>query len=224
MSSLQLISHHLCPYVQRAAIVLAEKKIPYERTYIDLAYKPSWFVDLSPLGKVPVLITEGTVLFESQVIADYLNEVTPNSLYPALPLQKARHRAWIAYASETLTTIGGFYNATTETVFNEKIEQLRVRFEKIETEIVGPYFDGTEFHLIDGVWATIFRYFDAFDQIADFGILANSEKIQTWRNRISERPSVVAAVPDGYSARLMTFLENRNSYISTLIEPSSLLK
>ena len=50
-----LISHHLCPYVQRAAIALAEKGMPFERIYIDLAAKPDWFKAISPLGKVPVL-------------------------------------------------------------------------------------------------------------------------------------------------------------------------
>jgi hypothetical protein len=38
-----LVSHHLCPYVQRAAIALAEKAVLFERAYIDLADKPAWF-------------------------------------------------------------------------------------------------------------------------------------------------------------------------------------
>ena len=59
MSELHLISHHLCPYVQRAVIVLDEKNIPHRRTYIDLADKPAWFAALSPLGRVPVLQAEG---------------------------------------------------------------------------------------------------------------------------------------------------------------------
>ena len=222
MPSLQLISHHLCPYVQRAAIILSEKHIPHERTYIDLANKPTWFLDISPLGKVPLLMTDETVLFESQVIADYLDEVTPNSLYPASPLEKARHRSWIAFASETLNTIGGFYNSPTEAAFTEKKDQLRAKFERIECEILRPYFGGEDFQLIDGVWATVFRYFDTFDQIEDFGILTNLEKTQNWRKLVAARASVVTATPDGYSQRLMTFLENRNSYISQMIKPHSL--
>ncbi|MCV4777127.1 glutathione S-transferase N-terminal domain-containing protein, partial [Escherichia coli] len=47
---LVLVSHALCPYVQRAAIVLAEKGVPFERRDIDLANKPSWFLKVSPLG------------------------------------------------------------------------------------------------------------------------------------------------------------------------------
>jgi len=53
---LVLISHPLCPYVQRAAIVLAEKGVPFERRDVDLADKPEWFLRISPLGKTPVLL------------------------------------------------------------------------------------------------------------------------------------------------------------------------
>ena len=56
---LQLISHRLCPYVQRVAIVLAEKNQFFERINIDLANKPEWFMSISPLGKTPVLLVGG---------------------------------------------------------------------------------------------------------------------------------------------------------------------
>ena len=52
---LRLISHKLCPYVQRAVIVAAEKGISFERIDIDLADKPDWFLAISPTGKVPLL-------------------------------------------------------------------------------------------------------------------------------------------------------------------------
>src|SRR6185436_17939104 len=55
MATLTLVSHHLCPYVQRAAISLAEKHVDFERIYVDLSNKPEWFKELSPLGKVPLL-------------------------------------------------------------------------------------------------------------------------------------------------------------------------
>ena len=51
MNGLVLVSHKLCPYVQRAAIVLHEKGVPFERRWVDLAAKPEWFLAVSPLGK-----------------------------------------------------------------------------------------------------------------------------------------------------------------------------
>lgn len=77
-AQLTLISHHLCPYVQRAAIALREKDVPFERVDIDLAKKPDWFLKISPLGKVPLLRIprDGgeAILFESTVICEYLEE------------------------------------------------------------------------------------------------------------------------------------------------------
>jgi glutathione S-transferase len=67
---LTLISHNLCPYVQRAAIALLEKDVAFERITIDLSNKPDWFLAISPTGKVPLLrVARGdgskAVLFES---------------------------------------------------------------------------------------------------------------------------------------------------------------
>ena len=59
-NQINLISHALCPYVQRSVILLIEQQIPFKRLDIDLANKPDWFNDISPLGKVPVLITNHT--------------------------------------------------------------------------------------------------------------------------------------------------------------------
>lgn len=66
MPHFELVSFELCPFVQRSVITLNEKGVPFDIRYISLKDKPDWFLDISPLGKVPVLIVdEGTVLFES---------------------------------------------------------------------------------------------------------------------------------------------------------------
>lgn len=69
-----LVSSKTCPFVQRAVILLLEKRVEHEVTYIDLASKPQWFLDKSPRGKVPLLMVEGATLFESQAICEYLDE------------------------------------------------------------------------------------------------------------------------------------------------------
>ncbi|MFY0309936.1 glutathione S-transferase family protein [Leisingera sp. D0M16] len=216
MSDLHLISHHLCPYVQRAVIVLSEKGIPHRRTYVDLADKPDWFRALSPLGRVPVLETGGRVLFESQVIAEYLDESTPGSLHPANPLERARHRAWIEFGSETLAVIGTLYNAPDEAAFAAAADTLRLRLNRIEPEVAGPFFGGDSFHMVDGVWGTIFRYFDTFDAIGDFGLMPDTGPITKWRAAVAARPSVRQAPPEGYPARLMAFLAARPSHLGSL--------
>ncbi|MEP2947375.1 MAG: glutathione S-transferase family protein [Lentilitoribacter sp.] len=217
MNDFHLISHHLCPYVQRAVIVLSEKAIEHKRTYIDLSDKPDWFAKTSPLGRVPILKTQETVLFESQVIAEYLDEITQGSLHPENALTKAHHRSWIEFGSETLAGISGLYNAKDFASFEQKRKLLRLKFERINVEIEGPYFAGEHFHMIDGVWATIFRYFDVFDKIANFEVFTGLEKVENWRQRISQRKSVQEAPPEGYNQRLEYFLQDKSSYISGLM-------
>ena len=130
MPKLTLISHYLCPYVQRAAIALAEKGVPFERVYIDLANKPDWFREISPLGKVPLLKVahedgRETVIFESAVILEYLEETLPNPLHPADPLERARHRGWIEYGSAILNRIARLYSAPGPTALATEARELQ---------------------------------------------------------------------------------------------------
>lgn len=212
MTNLTLISHHLCPYVQRAVIVLLEKDIPHERRYIDLADKPDWFLKASPLGKVPLLLQGSAAVFESQVIAEYLEEVTEGELHPCDPLEKARHRSWIEFASDTLASIGRVYSAKDED-YEAAREALCLRFERVEKELVSPFFSGTGFHLVDAAWAPVFRYLTVFERIEPFDWLADLPKLQLWRQMLSQRVSVQRAVPEGYDDRLLVFLAKRPSYL-----------
>lgn len=217
-SELELVSHHLCPYVQRAVITLLEKGIPHRRTYIDLAHKPDWFRHISPLGKVPLLKVSDEVLFESVVICEYLDEITPDSLHPADPLMKAKHRAWIEFGSSILNTIAGLYNAPTKATFEQKQLELVDKFAWIERHWQGGrYFEGDRFSLVDAVYGPIFRYFDVFDTIADFQVFAETPQVRAWRQSLQTRPSIQQAVSADYGDRLLAFLKQRNSYLSTLV-------
>jgi glutathione S-transferase len=215
---LELISHHLCPYVQRAVITLLEKDIPHERTYIDLANKPDWFAAISPLGKVPLLKVEGEILFESAVICEYLDEITPGSLHPSDPLQKAKHRSWIEFGSGILNNIAGFYNAPDRSSFTQKCDELVSKFDWVEQSLGNNgYFAGEKFSLVDAVYGPIFRYFDVLDRIDDFGIFTNTPKVNKWRELLQSRPSIQQAVTEDYEQRLVIFFKQRNSYLSTRV-------
>ncbi len=133
---LRLISHKLCPYVQRAVIVATEKKIPFERIDIDLTNKPDWFLALSPTGKVPLLEVEGEdarghVIFESAVIAEYLDEIGEGErLLPADPLERARHRAWVEIGALALADIYRLYTASDEATFSTERRQIQAKLER----------------------------------------------------------------------------------------------
>ncbi|WEX88440.1 glutathione S-transferase family protein [Sinorhizobium garamanticum] len=214
---LTLISHHLCPYVQRAAIALTEKGVPFERVYIDLANKPDWFLKISPLGKVPLLRIpqdEGeAILFESTVICEYLEETQPGAkLHPADPLTRARHRGWMEFGSAILSDLWVYETTQDAEVLEAKRGMLKTKFATVEAELGdGPHFAGADFSLVDAVFAPIFRYFDVFDTISDAGIFDNLPRVTAWRKALAARPSVKAAVTEDYPERLMAFLRKHDA-------------
>ena len=212
---LVLVSHALCPYVQRADIVLREKGLAFERREVDLADKPGWFLEISPLGKTPVLLAAGQPLFESAVICEYLDETSLPHLHPADALQRARHRAWMEFGSAILNTIAAFYNAADERALEARARDLHARFAQIEHILgEGPYFAGASFCIVDAVFGPVFRYFDVFDDIADFGCFKGLPKVQAWRRTLAARASVRLAVRPDYPELLLQFLIARQSALS----------
>lgn len=221
-SALTLVSHALCPYVQRAAIVLIEKGVPFRRRYVDLgADKPDWFKKVSPLGKTPVLLVGDAAVFESAVICEYLEETALPRLHPANALQRAQHRSWMEFGSALLNSIGTFYNAADETALAARAGEIHARFVQIEAALGdGPYFAGESFSIVDAVFGPVFRYFDVFDAIGDFGFFEGLPKVQHWRRALAMRPSIVeAALPD-YPNLLGTFLLDRRSALSRRMAPA----
>lgn len=215
-----LVSHALCPYVQRIAIALAEKGVAHDRVTVDLADKPGWFLDISPLGRTPVLKAGSAALFESAAILEFLEETQPNPLHPSDPIERARHRAWIGFGSECLDDIAGFYSAPDHATLEARAAALRGRFRTLESHLAaGTCFAGESFSLVDAVFAPVFRYFDTFDGIDSFGILEGLAKTAAWRAALAARPSVREAVADDYHDRLSDFLRRRGGALAELMGP-----
>ncbi|MED5618168.1 glutathione S-transferase family protein [Ideonella sp. BN130291] len=211
-TSLTLVSHPLCPYVQRAAIVLAEKGQAFERRDIDLAHKPAWFLAVSPLGKTPVLLVDGEAIFESAVICEYLEDTLVPALHPTDPLRRAQHRSWMEFGSGVLNAIAGLYNAPEADTLASRAHGLRQMFEQLEAVLgEGPYFEGPRFSVVDAVFGPVFRYFDVIDRIADFGLWTGLPRLVAWRGALAQRPSVEGAVAPSYPDALLKFLRERNS-------------
>src|SRR5512141_1835915 len=105
---LKLVSFDICPYVERSRIVLLEKRLPHEIEFIELANKPAWFLQISPMGRVPVLLVDGRPIFESMVINELLDELQPAPpLFPDAPLERAEARGWIVFSNDVVMPAGG---------------------------------------------------------------------------------------------------------------------
>lgn len=219
--NLTLISHPLCPFVQRSAIVLLEKNVPFERINVDLSAKPDWFLALSPTGKVPLLKVrqakgEDVIIFESMVICEYLNETQDGaSMYAVDALERAKQRAWIEYATAMLGHVWQFLNATDQGVAESKRLVFREQLERIEAELSsGSYFSGTNFSMVDAVYAPIFRYFSIIDASVSEPIFAGLPRVSSWKALLAERESVKAAVPADYAERFRNHLRRYSAILA----------
>lgn len=218
--NLKLVSHGLCPFVQRVAIALLEKNIAFERETIDLANKPEWFLAISPSGKVPLLVVGGeeksqTVLFESFPICEFIeDEYRQVLLHPAEPLRRAKHRAWMEFATAAMGDAWGMINSLDKEGFVHKASELRAKLIKLDSALIaGPYFEGAEFSMVDVVMAPIFRFFEVLNPSAQNIVLEGLPRVEAWRQSLMTRPSVRQAVSADYSENLRKFLTGKNTFV-----------
>ena len=221
MNALTLISHPLCPFVQRAAIVLLEKGIQFDRIDVDLSAKPDWFLAVSPTGKVPVLKVrqdnaQDAILFESMVICEYLDETQGGTpMYPIDALARARNRARSEFASQTQAEAWQFLHARDSATADAKRTAFRERLGKLESEIgAGPFFDGSAFGMVDAVYAPLFRYFESIDATVAHQIFDGLPRISAWREALEARSSVRDAVVEDYADRFQTHLRQQGALIA----------
>lgn len=92
-SVMTLYSNALCPYSHRVRIVLAEKGVSVDILNIDVDNPPEGFIELNPYQRVPTLVDRDLVLYESNIIMEYLDERFPHPpLLPVYPVARAKSR------------------------------------------------------------------------------------------------------------------------------------
>src|SRR5215475_8264953 len=133
MTEYLLVSFKTCPWVQRAAIVLREKNIPFEFRHIDKDNRPDWFLAISPHKKVPVLSIDDKVsLFESNAIAEYLDETIAPRLHPEDPVLRAINRAWTDYVPTFASAVTATGYAESEAEYHKAAAKIPGAFERLE--------------------------------------------------------------------------------------------
>ncbi len=209
MPHYKLVSFKLCPFVQRSVITLREKGVPYEIEYIDLAAKPQWFLELSPFGKVPLLLVDrDTALFESAVINEYIDETAPGRrLHPEDPLRRAHNRMWIEFASSLLGDQYRLQIAPTGEEARRQLAALHEKLGRLEAELVkqrpGPWFNGSELSLVDTAVAPFLQRARWMADIApDFDPVEGHPHMRAWQQALlaldSVRGSTVEDIVDLY--------------------------
>ena len=191
-----LCSFKTCPWVQRAAIALRAKNIDYDITYIDRNNRPDWFLKISPHAKVPVLrIGDNDALFESNAIAEYLDETVKPQLHPADPLARARNRAWTDYVSTFASAISQTAYADDEEEFAKRAAKISEVFGKLDDALKkrgnnGPYFNGDKLSLVDAAYAPFLQRYTFMDRLYPLGMIEKFPLLKAWRDALLAAPAV----------------------------------
>ncbi len=217
---LKLVSFDTCPYVERSRIVLLEKGVPHELELIDLQDKPAWFLAVSPMGRVPVLLVDDRPVFESMIINELLEELHPTpALLPAEPLARAEARAWIVFANDVafpanyqamLALAGGLAGDA----LAKPIAQVRDALAKLERQVArggGPFFLGPAFSLVDAAYAPFLRRWRIAEGWGGPGakLLQDFPSVAAWASTVLARPSVARAEPEDLAAKSRRLFEAR---------------
>jgi glutathione S-transferase len=225
MPTFKLISSATCPFVQRSAITLEYKRVPYDIEFVDLGNKPQWFLDLSPTGKVPVLVVRDgereIVLFESAVINEYLDEITEGSLLPRDPLLRARHRAMIEYASSAIADSWRMGVAESREASFKEAAALRAKLGRFESEMVGPFFTGNELSLVDtAAIPLLLRTMWTVEPAPELAaaVFEGLSKVQAWYQTAIELDAVARSAVSNVRELYRDYLANRRgSWVGSLI-------
>tara|TARA_R110001592_G_scaffold3525_6_gene19808 strand:+ start:4731 stop:5414 length:684 start_codon:yes stop_codon:yes gene_type:complete len=226
--TLKLVSFDICPYVQRSVITLLYKNIPFEIDYIDLSDKPDWFLKISPMGKVPVVVVDGDdhkVLFESAVINEYVDEISGGDLMPSDPFEKARARAWIEYAGGLMMHY--YQSVTTDDAQTHKQKQddLINGLLKMKDVAKSPYFLGEKFSLVDSSIAPLFVRMKMFGMDQAFKARAQNEapNLVAWFDSLTDKDKdfIQNSAPSDLFEKTLKRIQEKDSYIAKTIKTAA---
>lgn len=223
MAKYLLVSFQTCPWVQRAAIVLREKGTEFEFRHIERDNRPDWFLAISPHKKVPVLRVDDRIsLFESNAIAEYLDETIAPRLHPEDPAERAINRAWTDYLPTFASVVTATAYAESEAAYMNAAEQIPTPFARLEkaleTQGSGPYFNGANYSLVDAAYAPFLQRYHFLDRVKTLGHLAKFPRLAAWSAALLARPSTHSFPEAEFEALYRDNVRRRNVWVSQFIE------
>ncbi len=223
MAKYLLVSFKTCPWVQRAAIVLREKNIEFEFRHIDRDNRPDWFLAISPHKKVPVMSVDGKVsLFESNAIAEYLDETIAPRLHPDDPVARAINRAWTDYVPTFSDMVTGQAYADDEAEYKADVTKIPQAFEKLEGALKtqspqGPFFNGAKYSLVDAAYAPFLQRYYYLDRIKPLGVIEKFPRVKAWTEALMKRSSTHSFPEAEFEALYRQNVKLRKKYLSQFI-------
>lgn len=200
---IKIVSFKICPFVQRVTAMLETKKVPYDIEYIQLRDKPDWFLNLSPTGQVPVLVTEdGRALFESDAIVEYIDEITAPLQNGLSPEDRAINRAWSYQASKHYLVQCSTMQSSDKCILDERMAKMNKAFEKAERQLGdGPYFSGETLGNVDIAWLPLLHRAALVEDHSGYDMLAGFPKVKAWQRSLLATGIPEASVPEDFKDR-----------------------
>lgn len=215
---MKVVSFKVCPFVQRVTALLELKEEPYAIEYIDLSNKPRWFLNVSPHGQVPILILDdGPVLFESEAIAEYIDEAREPHVSRTDLVQKAQDRAWSSLASRNYLVQCSAQRSPDEDTLVERRARLSEAFEKVEEQLGdGPYFSGYGVGMVDIAWLPILHRASIIKQYSGYDFINDFPKIKRWQKALLATGLAERSVAEDFEERFAAFYLSEASYLGRL--------
>ena len=195
----KLYNTQRCPYARRTRIVLHEKGIHFEVYEVDLANKSEEFLAASPTGKVPVVVVDGDSIYESNVVNQYLDQVTDGpKLMPEEAKRRAYARIWMAFADTDffpavfMASVGRSRGFSEERI-SEAIEKLERALGKLEERLEGRDYLADGFSLADIAHAGNFVRLRELEQKGEVS-LKEYPNVAAWMERLEGRESYRVSV------------------------------
>lgn len=212
---LQVISFTICPFVQRLTALLEAKQIPYQVKYISLKDKPDWFLELSPHGQVPVLVTEkGTALFESEAIVEYIAEVYPNESEALSAEERAKERAWgYLAAKHYLTQCSAQRSGDYDTLISRqaKLNKAFSAIERAKGDL--PFFNSEEPGWVDVAWLPLLHRAGIIEQYSGYDFLKEFPKLRQWQQNLIASGLTDRSVADNFEDKFTEFYLSKDTYL-----------
>ncbi len=202
------------------------KNVEFEVTYINLRDKPDWFLEISPHGKVPVLKVDDEILFESNAIAEYLDETVEPRLHPADAVKRARNRAWTDFVPSFSAALNKIGYAKTKKAMDEGLADAPKALSRLEAALAkergndGPYFNGADLCLVDAAYAPFLQRFAIAEGVLHSGLLTDFPLVQAWSDALMANDIVTGAVPANFAEEFEGNHRRRETHVWSMMEAS----
>ncbi|ABW31510.1 glutathione S-transferase family protein [Acaryochloris marina] len=204
---MKIVSFKICPFVQRVTALLEAKGIDYDIEYIDLSHKPQWFLDLSPNAQVPILITDDDdVLFESDAIVEFLDEVVGTPLSSDNAVKKAQDRAWSYLATKHYLVQCSAQRSPDAKTLEERSKKLSKAFGKIKVQLgESRYINGDDLSMVDIAWLPLLHRAAIIEQYSGYDFLEEFPKVKQWQQHLLSTGIAEKSVPEDFEERFTAF-------------------